>query len=341
MKRGLLKILVLPLFAGCTQVDPEVVDKLSQRTHWLKEKIQLLEEETKQTKLKLDRLQTRYIDLDTRYRRLDLEFKMIQNKVQPIKDIGDRQKIEEEMLDLVSRIPSASEEEWGRIKEQIVRLGSLVVPYLLQSYKDGNFTRAGDALREIKDPLALPALVSALEVSKTRLIAAETIEKLGLKEAIEHLAPYLDSEDPSVRVQIATSLAVLGDMSGMPALIEELDHPEYDRRFLANSRLTHFTKTDMGFNAEQNKDQRKPAIAKWKSWWRQNKDRFKLAFDWSKRKGTPKPGEGEPGEGEGEEGGGEGQDKPGEGEGGGKDPGGNGGKKEPGKNGGEGEDGGD
>jgi HEAT repeat protein len=283
VKPFLLSILAA-LLAGCTQTDHELLEKLSQRTHWLKDQVLLLEEKAGQNEAALERLKDRYVDLDTRHKRIDLEFKLIQNRLKPMRELGEKDQAEEKMFQLVAQIPTASDEEWPALRKKLAAFGNLIVPALLQAYQEGHMARAGEAILALRDPRALTTLVAALAISKTRLIAAEALEKLGSTEAIEHLAPYLDNEDLSVRMQVASALGTLGDMSGIPVLIEVLDHPEFTRRWLANSLIEKFSGTSYQYKAELNKERRQPFIARWKAWWRKNRDRFDLAHEGAGKK---------------------------------------------------------
>jgi hypothetical protein len=283
-------LLLLGAAAGCQQTDTELLDKISQRTHWLRDRIRLLEEQVEQNKNALERLQTRYVDLNTRHQRLDLEFKLIQGRLKPLRELGEREEIEQKIFELVGQVPTASVEEWPDLKKKILKYGRLVVEPLLETYKAGNIMRASELLLAIDDPEALPALVAALDSTKTRSIAVEALGKLGQKDALEYLVPYLEAEDPSLALKTAFALGELGDMSGVPLLIAELDHADYTRRFLAVLKLRNFAETEKGYKAEDNPEKRKPAIARWKAWWRSNKERFDLAVDaWRKKKGKGLP----------------------------------------------------
>ena len=169
VKPILLSILAA-LLAGCTQTDHELLEKLSQRTHWLKDQVALLEEKAGQNEAALERLKDRYIDLDTRHKRIDLEFKLIQNRLKPMRDLGEKDQAEEKMFQLVAQIPTASDEEWPALQKKLAAFGSLIVPALLQAYQEGHIERASKALLKIRDPLALATLVAALVViSKNRV----------------------------------------------------------------------------------------------------------------------------------------------------------------------------
>lgn len=76
-------------------------------------------------------------------------------------------------------------------------------------------------------PLTTEGLVAALSSPRLdiRAGAALILGRRGENSAIPHLALLLQDEFPLVRVEVAMSLALLGDKSGLPALIQLLDEP--------------------------------------------------------------------------------------------------------------------
>lgn len=101
-----------------------------------------------------------------------------------------------------------------------------------------------------------------------RTRAARLAGKWKLEAAREGLARLLD-EDPIVaRHEAAMALAAMGDRSGYPVLIDELDSDDWaDQRrgIVALARLTGQT---LDFHWAAPEDRRDEAVERWEAWWK-------------------------------------------------------------------------
>lgn len=78
------------------------------------------------------------------------------------------------------------------------------------------------ALGDLRNPVALPALVTALEgpdEEGVRWRAAEALVKLG-PCALDSLIPLVASDDPDVRWKTCVVLGEIGDLRAAPVLVE-------------------------------------------------------------------------------------------------------------------------
>ncbi|KAF5062082.1 HEAT repeat [anaerobic digester metagenome] len=91
---------------------------------------------------------------------------------------------------------------------------------------------AAAALGELRDPVALPALVAALQgpdEEGVRWRAAEALVKLG-SCALDNLIVLAAHDDPDVRWKACVSLGEIGDVRAAPALVDRLaDHDRFVR----------------------------------------------------------------------------------------------------------------
>jgi hypothetical protein len=102
-----------------------------------------------------------------------------------------------------------------------------------------------------------------------------------------------ETEQGLIRNQAAESLARLGDFSGIPQLVDNLESNGWVRRD-ALIRLRRITgcKVDFGYNLGTSRTERKGAVEAWKKWWEENRTGFAAAwtdshkvFDVNKRGG--------------------------------------------------------
>jgi HEAT repeat protein len=89
---------------------------------------------------------------------------------------------------------------------------------------------AVDALSRIGDPADLPLVVDALDDSfrKVQEIAAEGLMRMNPDRAREVFMLRLDASDDMARVLAAQTLADMGEMTAVPAMIEQLQDDSLD-----------------------------------------------------------------------------------------------------------------
>lgn len=66
--------------------------------------------------------------------------------------------------------------------------------------------------------------------------------------------------------------AIKKDRSALPALVAELDNDDPAVRLFAIQALEKFAGERFGYEYYLDEDQRKPALAKWQEWLKQQKD---------------------------------------------------------------------
>ncbi|GEM_PF-2571534 len=270
------------LAAGCVNGSASQIQKLTERTLDLHSRLQVVEEAKEEHGDKLRRLQSLYQDLEVRYKDLQFEIRLLRAQAQPFASKKEEQQAQERAMEIIKKLGTEDDSEWPAIKEELVAMGHTVVPFLLEVYRSKGaqaMTRAAEVLRAVRDPRALESLVTGLQHPDTRGISAEALGNLGMDKAARHLAPHLEDERPIVRLRVAEALADLGDLSGVPILIDWLEHPDDSVRLLAVTTLRRLTGKKFDFDPYGAESDRKEVIGMWRKWWRQNKKKFKLAVD--------------------------------------------------------------
>jgi hypothetical protein len=270
------------LVAGCVSEDEKQLDLLMRRTQDLNGRLQVAEEGAKDLTARLERLQSLYADLAVRHKDLQFEVGLLRTRSQPFAGAEDERKAQERMMEILQGLGTGDEKEWPKNREELVALGHLVVPHVLEIYKSQGMlamTRAGEVLRAIRDPRALAPLVVGLQHPKTRGISAEALGRLGVKKAAKDLGPFLTDEKPDIRLRTAEAMGELGDLSGVPILIEWLEHDKDTDRLLSFTTLKRLTNQTFDYDPYGADADRKAAAAQWKKWWTLNKSRFDLSVD--------------------------------------------------------------
>ncbi|MHC5078996.1 MAG: HEAT repeat domain-containing protein [Planctomycetota bacterium] len=214
----------------------------------------------------------------------------------------EKKEVPPEVLEaLGSEDPEARSDAIGKVRE----FGADAVPALLGLLEKGNPEARSAALLCIGlagDPSAKKGVETFLEKAKTleeKLYGLMALGEVGdassvavVKGFIGYTAPVRfekkagfmvkkgrETEEGLVRNQAAESLARLGDYTGIPALIENLDGNGWVRKD-ALIRLRRMTdcKVDHGYNYNAGRPARAKAIAAWRVWWRKNQDGFKPAW---------------------------------------------------------------
>ena len=117
---------------------------------------------------------------------------------------------------------------------------------------------------------ALPALVDSLSSKnpKVRSSCAWVLGQIGDRRTITDLQDYVDDEHPTVRMEVARSLLVMGDMEQAPALIEGLDANRTEVRYMCHEALKSASGRDFGFDhLSQDLYTRRQAVLQWRKWW--------------------------------------------------------------------------
>jgi len=94
------------------------------------------------------------------------------------------------------------------------------------------------------------------------------------REARGFIAGF-DDPDEATRREAAEKLAKQVDaFVAVPELIRALGHASPTVRGLAAECLRRLTKSDLPFDPAAPPAERRAAIARWRQWWRENKDHF-------------------------------------------------------------------
>jgi HEAT repeat protein len=268
--------------AGCTAQDSREIDKLFRQTQDLHSRLVFIEEQSQELNQRLERLHSLYNDLSVRHKGLQLEISLLRTRSQPFSTLEEKEKNEERVVSIVKRLGTEEESEWTGMKEELIAMGHVVVPFLLQAYKSQGpkaMARSRQVLLRIRDPRALAPFLVGLEHPQTRRIVAEALGQLGVVKAAKDLGRFLLDEKADVRLIVAEAMGNLGDLSGVPVLIKRLEHPTDTSRLLAITTLRRLTRQNFEFEPDATEDERKTPIELWKKWWRANKGKLELAFD--------------------------------------------------------------
>ncbi|HET6347286.1 MAG TPA: HEAT repeat domain-containing protein, partial [Myxococcota bacterium] len=102
---------------------------------------------------------------------------------------------------------------------------------------------AAAACSKNSDPTTVGYWEAQLKSKRTRVEALRELGKLGKKEAVPVILPYLAEEGPW-QAEAANALGLLGDPSAVPALIEHIDYeaqPKAD-----DEKATNHVRTNLG-----------------------------------------------------------------------------------------------
>ncbi|HYV39269.1 MAG TPA: HEAT repeat domain-containing protein [Gemmataceae bacterium] len=125
-----------------------------------------------------------------------------------------------------------------------------------------------------------PAMVAALtdKDATRRAIAALVVARHGEPAQWKLLAKLLTDESPAVRLRAAQGLAMLGDKSCMPVLVELLDKGPLKIAYQAEDLLNVIAQdTGPTVPLGENKDQRLKSHDAWKAWLEKNNGRLDLS----------------------------------------------------------------
>ncbi|MEN8151443.1 MAG: HEAT repeat domain-containing protein [Planctomycetota bacterium] len=139
--------------------------------------------------------------------------------------------------------------------------------YNLQYQADAELYQNMKRLAYIGEP-AIPFLLAGLDHKspRTRGSIAFILGLIRDRRTIPDLVDHLDDEVAPVRYEIATTICVMGDNAGYPALIAGLKDDDIRNRYKAHEALLLLTQLDFGFEYDGEPDQRDVAVGKWQSW---------------------------------------------------------------------------
>ena len=122
---------------------------------------------------------------------------------------------------------------------------------------------------------AIPALLEGLDESepKVRSNCAWVLAQIGDRRVIPYLQTKVDDDSESVRLEVSRTLVLLGDLSQSPQLIEGLDSPKVQVRYLCHEALKTATGRDFDYDhLTDDKLARAQSVFRWRDWWGKQAD---------------------------------------------------------------------
>lgn len=116
----------------------------------------------------------------------------------------------------------------------------------------------------------IPAVLQGLksENAKVRSSCAWVLGRMRDRRTIPQLQALAKDSNETVRLEVARTLVVLGDLKPAPTLIEGLDSDKKEVRFLCHEALKGATGRDFGFDhLSDNELQRRTSVLGWRQWW--------------------------------------------------------------------------
>lgn len=132
---------------------------------------------------------------------------------------------------------------------------------------------AASLLGQTDHELAGPALIRALGQidTTTRVNALVGIQKLKPDRAVDPVIDLLEDMDPSVCVEAARTLGVLGDKKAIPQLMRLFDDESNVGTFqAATDALSKLTGVTNKYDYNGSEEERTAALKAWKDWWKEN-----------------------------------------------------------------------
>lgn len=116
----------------------------------------------------------------------------------------------------------------------------------------------------------LPALLKGLrhENPKVRSSCAWVLGRVHDRRTIPDLQAAVRDQSETVKLEVARSLLLMGDLNYCPVLIEALDSDKKEVRFLAHEVLKTQTGRDFGYDhLSEDPTARHTAALGWRQWW--------------------------------------------------------------------------
>lgn len=117
---------------------------------------------------------------------------------------------------------------------------------------------------------AIPSLLTALESEspKVRSNCAWVLGQMGDRRTISYLQGIASDPDERVRLEVARTLVLMGDMAQTGTLIEGLDSDRKEVRYMCHEALKTATRRDFGYDhLALDMTARDTATYKWRQWW--------------------------------------------------------------------------
>lgn len=117
---------------------------------------------------------------------------------------------------------------------------------------------------------AIPFLLKGLahSESKVRANCAWVLGRIGDRRTIPALQTASRDSVPSVKLEVARSLVLMGDIQQAPSLIEGLDSERATVRYSCHEALKTATGRDFGYDhLSDDVDHRHRSVLRWREWW--------------------------------------------------------------------------
>ncbi|MBK8097979.1 MAG: HEAT repeat domain-containing protein [Planctomycetes bacterium] len=117
---------------------------------------------------------------------------------------------------------------------------------------------------------AIPSLLSGLQHdnAKVRSSSAWVLGRIRDRRVIPEMRASLQDGNETVRLEVARTLLVLGDLATAPTLIEGLDSQRKEVRYLCHEALKSVTGRDFGYDhLAEDANSRRSAALSWRQWW--------------------------------------------------------------------------
>lgn len=148
----------------------------------------------------------------------------------------------EEIDTRISQIPYQHREELLENLVWLAQTGEQTIPSLLQGLKHD-------------DP-------------KARSSCAWVLGRIHDRRTIPDLQQAMNDGEDGVRLEIARSLVLMGDLQQSPILIAGLDSDRKEVRFMCHEALKTATGHDFGYDhLNQNQQELRTAVLEWRQWW--------------------------------------------------------------------------
>lgn len=103
---------------------------------------------------------------------------------------------------------------------------------------------------------------------KVRSSAAWVLGRIGDRRTIPQLQMAVNDSDPTVRLECARTLVLLGDLEHAPVLIEGLDSERKEVRYLCHEALKSSTGHDFGYDhLAVSQTEIRSSVLRWREWW--------------------------------------------------------------------------
>lgn len=116
----------------------------------------------------------------------------------------------------------------------------------------------------------IPSLIDGLssDNAKVRSNCCWVLGQLRDRRTVPDLQSVVTDPEPSVRLEAARSLVLMGDIAQAPTLIEALDSDRKEVRYLCHEALKSATGHDFGYDhLGQDQQELQLAVLRWRQWW--------------------------------------------------------------------------